>query len=323
MQRRDFLAASCVTGLASLSGAVSAALGQAAPPQLPGETDAAYQARMARIRAAEAAARSPDSGMIINTARLPNETDAAYQQRMARLQAVYAARTSGRDFIELQRYEIETPAQKAGFDSFAAEALIPALNRMGITPVGVFYPSEGISPIYVLLSSSSAQSLLTATTRLSLDEEFQQKGAAFLDAPADKPAFKRMTSQLMMAFEGMPRLDRPVDSSGRVFQLRTYESPSVKTGLKKIEMFNTAEIAIFRKTGLRPVFFGQTLIGDKMPNLTYMLAFNSMDENKANWKQFSADPDWLKLRAMPEYDDKKILCGITNLYLQPASYSQI
>jgi len=26
---------------------------------------------------------------------------------------------------------------------------------------------------------------------------------------------------------------------------------------------------------------------------------------------------------MPEYDDKKILCGITNLYLKPASYSQI
>lgn len=323
MQRRDFLAASCVTGLASLSGLVSAALGQAAPPRLPGETDAAYQARMARTKAAEAAARSGGSPAVINTPRLPAETDAAYQERMARVQAALAARTSPRDFLELQRYEIETPAQKTAFDSFAAEALIPAMNRMGITPVGVFYPSEGISPIYVLLSNSSAQSLLTATIRLSSDEDFQKKGAAFLDAPADKPAFKRMTSQLMRAFEGMPKTERPVESPDRILQLRMYESPSVKTGLKKIEMFNTAEIAIFRKTGLRPVFFGQTLVGEKMPNLTYMLAFNSMDENKANWKQFGADPDWQKLRAMPEYDDKRILCGITNLYLQPASYSQI
>jgi hypothetical protein len=123
----------------------------------------------------------------------------------------------------------------------------------------------------------------------------------------------------------MPKLKRPTDAPSRVFQLRTYESPSEKTGLKKIEMFNTAEIAVFRKVGLHPVFFGQTLAGTKMPNLTYMLGFQDMEESKANWKKFGADPDWQKLRAMPEYADKAILRekGITNLYLKPASYSQI
>jgi hypothetical protein len=323
MRRRDFLAASCVTGLTSVSGIASAALRQTELPRLPGETDAAYQARLDRVRAAQAAAGSDNSPPVVNTSRLPGETDAIYQQRMARLREALAAQASARDFIELQRYEIETPAQKAGFDAFAAEALIPALNHIGIAPVGVFYPSEGISPIYVLLRSASVSSLIAVAGTLAADEEFQKKGAAFLDAPADKPAFKRMTSSLMLAFEGMPKLEAPTERPGRIFQLRIYESPSAKTGLKKIEMFNTAEIAIFRKTGLRPVFFGQTLIGEKMPNLTYMLAFDSMEESKANWQTFGADPDWKALRAKPEYDDKKILCGITNLYLQPASYSQI
>jgi hypothetical protein len=323
MQRRDFLAASCVTGLASLSGAVSATLGQSTDPRFPGETDEAYQARMARLHAAKAAAGSGDPMMTVNAPRLPGETDVAYQQRLAHLQAAMAGGAPARDYLELQRYEIETPAQKTGFDSFAAEALIPALNRMGIARVGVFYPSEGISPVYVLLSGPSVQALVSATARLSADEEFQRKGATFLDAPSNQPAFKRMTSQLMIAFEGMPKVDRPIDSPGRIFQLRLYESPSVKTGLKKIEMFNTAEIGIFRKTGMLPVFFGQTLIGEKMPNLTYMLVFNGMEESKANWRKFSSDPQWQALRAKPEYDDKKNLCGITNLYLQPASYSQI
>ena len=36
-------------------------------------------------------------------------------------------------------------------------------------------------------------------------------------------------------------------------------------------MFNSAEIAIFRRTGLRPVFFGETMVGAGMPSLTYML----------------------------------------------------
>ncbi len=247
--------------------------------------------------------------------KLPGESEVAYRQRIARLPS--------REYFELRRYEIETEAQKAGFDAFAKEVAIPALNRAGIKPVGVFYPWEGISPIYVLLGHKSPSSFTSLTQMLSQDEEFLQAGAAFLDAPASAPAYKRMEVQLMAAFEGMPHLETPIKAPGRVFQLRTYESPSEKTGLKKIEMFNIGEIDIFRKTGLNPVFFGQTLAGEKMPNLTYMLVFNDMDERQANWKRFGSDPDWQALRAIPEYADKQILCGITNLYLKPADYSQI
>jgi hypothetical protein len=122
----------------------------------------------------------------------------------------------------------------------------------------------------------------------------------------------------------MPHLETPVKSPGRVFQLRIYESPSIKTGQKKIEMFNDAgEIAIFRRVGLNPVFFGEALIGSKMPNLTYMLGFESNDDLKAAWKRFGGDPDWQRLRGMEEYADKNILSGITNLMLKPAPYSQI
>ena len=40
-----------------------------------------------------------------------------------------------------------------------------------------------------------------------------------MDAPADKPAYKTLETQVMMAFEGMPGLETPVTSEGRVFQL--------------------------------------------------------------------------------------------------------
>ena len=290
MQRRDFLRTSCATGLAAL-GTGAAAYGQSdLPRQLPGETDPAYRHRVARFRARRAA---------------------------------WAQRGPARDYFELRRYEIETEAQKTGMDAFLRDAAIPALNRIGIDPVGVFYPWEGLSPIYVLMRHRSFGSFVNLTQRLGKNEEFLQAGAAFLDAPADNPAYKRMTSSLMLAFEGMPHLETPIKKPGRVLQLRTYESPSVVTGQKKIEMFNTAEIDIFRKTGLNPVFFGETLVGAKMPNLTYMLVFNDMDERKANWKQFVSSPEWKALSSIPEYADKKILCGITNLYLKPADYSQI
>lgn len=249
-----------------------------------------------------------------------SNTSTAAQPRAGR---PAGARAGTRDYYELRQYQIQTEEQKKGMDLFLREAAIPAWNRLGIQPVGVFVPETGLSPVYVLLRHRQLRGLATLETQLLADAEYQSKGAAFLDAPAEAPAYQRVESSLLAAFSGMPEVETPVRSAGRVFQLRIYESPSVKTGLKKIEMFNTAEIAIFRKVGLHPVFFGQALAGTKMPNLTYMLAFESREEQQANWKKFGADPDWQKLRAMPEYADKKILCGITNLLLKPAEYSQI
>jgi len=231
--------------------------------------------------------------------------------------------SSQRDFYELRKYTLEKRVQKVGFDAFLAKAAIPAFNRIGIRPVGVFEPEDDFNPVYVLLRHASMDSIATATQKLLADQEYLNKGADFLNAPATDPAYARVESSILLAFTGMPKLEKPVTSAGRVVQLRIYESPSVKTGQKKIEMFNRAEINIFRKTGLHPVFFGEALAGLNMPNLTYMLMFDSREEQKANWRRFGSHPEWKKLRAMPEYADKKILCNITNLNLKPASYSQL
>lgn len=239
--------------------------------------------------------------------------------------ATQAADPAGeRQIYELRQYQIAGEEQKQGLDTYLREAAIPALNRIGIKPVGVLSPMEGLSPVYVLLPHASLESVVTATQKLLADKEYLEKGADFLNAPADKPAFQRIESSLLLAFKGMPKLETPIQSPGRIFQLRIYESPSVKTGQKKIEMFNDAgEITIFRRVGLNPVFFGEAIVGSKLPNLTYMLVFESEDQRKANWKKFGGDPDWQRLRGMEEYSDKAILSGITNLPLKPAEYSQI
>ena len=229
----------------------------------------------------------------------------------------------GREYYELKRYLLDTEEQRAGLDAFLVEAAIPALERHGFGPIGVFADPDEFSPVHVLIPHQSADTVATLIHTLGSDAEFMEKGAAFLNAPSSEPAYARMESSLLLAFEGMPKLARPTDVPGRVFQLRIYESPSVLTGQKKIEMFNTAEIAIFHKTGLDPVFFGEAVAGEKLPNLTYMLGFDSMDAQKEAWKTFLKDPDWKELSGRPEYANDKILSGITNLNLMPTAYSQI
>jgi hypothetical protein len=233
-----------------------------------------------------------------------------------------------RQFYELRLYHLRRGPRMDLFDRFYRDAAIPALNRAGITQVGVFSVMVGPeSPtMYVLLTHPSLESLTATPARLDADAEYQSSGAEFINAPANNPSYVRVESSLMVAFESMPKLEAPSFAGGgksRIFELRTYESHSRKAHRKKIEMFNLGEIAIFRRTGLPPVFFGQTLIGSRLPNLTYMLGFENAEARDKGWSAFGGDPEWQKLRSTPGYTDNEIVSDISNVLLRPASYSQI
>jgi hypothetical protein len=103
--------------------------------------------------------------------------------------------------------------------------------------------------------------------------------------------------------------------------MRTYESHSDKAALNKLKMFNAGEVPIFRRTGLTPVFFGETVIGTKMPSLTYMLTFADMTARDAAWSAFSKDPEWKTLSADPQY--KENVSAISDIILRPTPYSQL
>jgi len=143
-------------------------------------------------------------------------------------------------------------------------------------------------------------------------------------APADRPAFDRVESALLLAFSGMPQLQVPDVARPRLFEIRRYEAPGETAGLKKIEMFDTGgELEIFRKVGFRPVFFGQTLYGVRLPQFEYMLAYDNMADRETRWTAFRNDPDWKVLSQKEEYKDARIMSGATSTYLVPMPASQI
>ena len=233
-----------------------------------------------------------------------------------------------REFYELRLYHLRRGPKQKLFDDFYREAAIPAMNRAGIGPIGVFNVAYGPdSPtLYVLIPYQSIESFGTALDRVRADADYQKAGALFINAPAADPSYVRVESSLLVAFDGMQKIEAPAaakENKPRIFELRTYESHSKKANRKKVEMFNNGEIAIFRRTGLQPVFFGETLIGAKMPNLTYLLVFENMEAREKNWGAFGSDPEWKKLSAAPGYTDAEIVSNISNLFLRPTSYSQI
>ena len=239
-----------------------------------------------------------------------------------------AVQGKGREFYQLRRYHLNSGPQRKLCDDFFRDALIPALNRFSISPVGVFDLSIGpeTPTIYVLMPSTSADTLATIETHLGQDLEYMRAGAAFLNAPAKEPAFDRIESSFLQAFEKWPKIVLPAATAKngpRVFELRIYEGATDQDHKRKVEMMQSGESEIFNKAGVEQVFYSDTLVGARLPNLTYMLAFDSMADRDKKWAAFRASDEWKALSTSPRYAFEAIVSNINNFILTPTPYSQI
>jgi hypothetical protein len=236
------------------------------------------------------------------------------------------AEPAPRQYIELRRYHLLPGAKASAFSTFVGEVAIPAMNRAGVGRVGVFTVvyGENAPSLLLVLTHQTLDSVVSLRDRLASDAVYARAGAAILEAPMSDPAFVRVESSLLRAIEAMPTLEPQAGTNAatpRIFELRTYESHSDRAARNKLAMFNAGEVPIFRRTGLTPVFFGETLIGAKMPSLTYMLTFADMSARDTAWSAFGRDPQWKTLSVDPQYRDN--VSAISDIILRPTAYSQI
>ena len=233
---------------------------------------------------------------------------------------------ANRQYLELRRYHLLPGPKQRAFTSFIGDVAIPAMNRAGVGKVGAFTVvyGENAPSLLLVLAHNSLDTVVSLRDRLASDAEYGRAGAAILDAPMADPPYVRVESSLLRAFEAMPTVE-PSAAAGtatpRIYEMRTYESHSDRAALNKLKMFAAGEVPIFRRTGLTPVFFGETLIGQGMPSLTYMLTFADMAARDKAWNEFSNDPAWKTLAADPQYRDN--VSAISDIILRPTGYSQI
>jgi len=234
--------------------------------------------------------------------------------------------------IEVRIYHFASPQKQQAFEKFFGETEIPALNRAGVEPVGIFRLLAKDNPklnlpgdstdLYVIMAHKDAQSLMDLENKLADDEAYQKAAAPVLNTPMKDPLYTRYESSLLSAFDMFPQVEVPTKAPTRLIQLRTYESHDRERAQKKLQMFQQGgELTIFKRCGMPGVFFGEALVGSKMPNLTYMLSFENDEANKQGWANFGKDPDWQKLKADEQFKDT--VSNITNLLLRPSEGSQI
>jgi len=232
------------------------------------------------------------------------------------------------EFYVLKVYTLADETQESVTDTYLKESYLPALKNRNISQVGVFKlrpeaQKDSIRQVFVLFPLSSLNELAVLEETLFNEESLQNAANPFINAPHDQPPYVRMETILMKAFKEMPKMKpSPVEGprEDRVYELRSYESPTDALYRNKVHMFNEGgEVTLFDTLDFNAVFYADVLAGAKMPNLMYMTTFKDMETRERLWKDFVDSAKWQELSSDPFYQNNVSHADILLLYPTPYS----
>jgi len=111
--------------------------------------------------------------------------------------------------------------------------------------------------------------------------------------------------------------------AGKVFEIRTYHTfPGRLDALHK--RFREHTMKMFEKHGMSNVGYWVPQDNPAHENtLIYVISHASREQAKANWAEFSADPEWKKIAADSEADGGKIVEKVESVFVDATDYSPI
>ncbi len=233
-----------------------------------------------------------------------------------------------REYYQLKTYTLANEKQEEATDTYLKNAYLPALKRMGIGAVGVFKirPTNYVAAnkIYVLIPFNSFDQFEKLDKTLASDKAYQSAGSEYINAAHNNAPYEHFTSTFMRAFTEMPAM-KASEVKGprkdRVYELRSYESPTEALYWRKVDMFNAGgEVTLFDSLGFNAVFYAEVLSGDRMPNLMYMTTFTDQKSRDEHWDAFFSAPKWKEISAMQKYKNTVSKADILLLY--PTEYSE-
>lgn len=226
---------------------------------------------------------------------------------------------------QIKVYHYKTTAQKQVIEDYLKDVLVPYLHKGGISQVGVFRTLEADTAdrrVYVFIPFKSLKQMDQFNESV-LYEIASAQNSPYASAAYNNPPYTRMETIVLNAFYKMPKPAAPsltAPKSERIYELRSYESPTESYFINKVKMFNTGdEVGLFKRLGFNAVFYASVIAGAHMPNLMYMTTFNSKPDRDKHWEAFNGDAYWKELSAKPEYQHNVSKGEIT--FLQPADYS--
>ena len=227
----------------------------------------------------------------------------------------------------LESYLLKNGSQAQRLASYFQLARIGMARRLGI-PAPAFVLEALVAahmPQVLAVSDFDALDGVGAMKR-KLREDSESLAAMAQWEAAEGPPYEELNETVLEAAAYCPPLPSPVPGTAkppRIFELRTYHSPSERQLAALHERFAGAEIKIFHRCGIHPVLYSSTLIGANKPNLTYLIPFEDLAAREKAWAAFGADPEWAKVRADSIAKHGQISSVIQMSLFKAATYSPV
>jgi NIPSNAP len=200
----------------------------------------------------------------------------------------------------------------------------PLFEKHKLGPVGIFTVNVGaaIPSVLGIFKYSSLAEMESTWAKLSADPDW---AAAHAELDAGDAAYYREDISVLRATSFSPPLKAAAagDPAHKIYELRIYESPTVRQLGYLHDRFGGGEIEIFHKSGIHPVLYADTVIGPNMPNMAYLIPFETQEAREKGWAAFGNNPDWAKLRDDSVRRGGEIVRNITNMILTPAGFSML
>jgi len=197
-------------------------------------------------------------------------------------------------FYVLEQMFLKNGSQLPRIHETIGKTMLPLLNAVHTGPK--IYLEALVAPQFAAIYGfESLEDMWGTHVKLAASEEFRRKSEEFESGP--EPPFEHQTNTLLLAADYSPEIvPAPASAQPRIFELRTYHSPTWRQLRALHERFAGPEIKIFGRCGIHPILYSSTIFGANMPNLTYLIPFDNLAAREKAWNAFGADPEWLKVR---------------------------
>jgi hypothetical protein len=214
--------------------------------------------------------------------------------------------------------------QVARLHDFMSHAFLPAARRLHGGPI-IFLEAlvaPHLPQFASVMGFASAADALSLYSRLHQQEGYS--AAVERWESGANPPYEQTASALLEAADYSPEIPAGEPAKQpRIFELRTYHSPTWRQLGALHQRFAGREIPIFHRNGIHPLFYTSTVFGNNLPNLTYLIPFDDLAAREKAWSAFGADADWLRVRRESVAKDGEIASVIQISLFKATAYSPI
>jgi hypothetical protein len=226
--------------------------------------------------------------------------------------------------VVARNYFLKSGSQPERLHDFLKKVLLPQLAHSPMGPPIILDAliAAHMPQVMTLLGFRSVEQWRAAEEKLAGLSSYREALDQW-EHGEDGP-YEEYSERLLDAAQFSPPL--PVaqgNDQPRIFELRVYHSPTSRQLAALNDRFEGKEIGIFHRNGIHPILYTNAITGDHLPNLTYLIPFDSLAAREKAWTAFAADPEWVKVRAESVQKFGQISSVIEMSIWRATSYSPV